>query len=196
MSPLLMPLWQGSVAPHLCKKKAESIFIFWQWWQKAYQFPLPPQFLGELLGHVWTEMPVESAVIHAGHRLPVDKNVVGTWLDFIFGEVLVLSQFLIHSSAYTGLKTVEGCCKCIEPYMKKKKKKSILILHLSSFLTSQWVGGWLFPFSSQMWWCGRNRNGEWKETKILTPRTNMLPVPASELLILVKACAFPTFEVK
>lgn len=144
----------------------------------------PPPTVPRWLIGTCVDRNVESSVIHAGHRLPVDKNVAGTWLDFIFGEVLVLSQFLIHSSAYTGLKTVEGCCKCIEPYMKKKKKKkSILILHLSSFLTSQWVGGWLFPFSSQMWWCGRNRNGEWKETKILTPRKNMLPVPASELLI-------------
>lgn len=186
--PPLIPLWQHSVAPHLCKKKVDewSIFIFWQWWQKAYQFPLLPQFLGGLLGHVWTEILVESAVIHTGHRLPVDKNVAGTWLDFIFGKVLVLSQFLIHSSYYTSLDwkqymDVASVLNLI--WRKKKKEKSILILHLSSFLASQWVGGGLLPFSSQMWWCGRNRNGEWKDTKILTPRTSMLPVPVSELLI-------------
>lgn len=159
MSALLIPLWQGSVDPHLCKRKADewSIFIFWQWWQKAYRFPLLPQFVGDLLGPVWTDMPVESAVIHPGHCLPVDKNVAGTWLDFIFGEVLVLSFSFTAQLTKTGLKTVGGCCKCIEPYMKKK---SILILHLSSFLTSQWVDGWLLPFSNQIWWCGRNRNGE------------------------------------
>lgn len=60
-------------------------------------------FLLDLLGHVWTEVPGKSVVIHPGHCFPVDINVAGRRLDFIFGDVLVLSQFLIHSSVYPRL---------------------------------------------------------------------------------------------
>lgn len=45
---------------------------------KGVSISLLPQLLGDLLGQVWTEIPVEIAVIHPDHWLLVDKNVAGT----------------------------------------------------------------------------------------------------------------------
>lgn len=81
-----------------------------------------PKIPGDLLGHMWTEMPVKSAVSHSGHCLPVDGNVAGTWLDFILGDVLVLSQFC-HSQLSlhkTGLKNSRGILQVHQTHMGVK----------------------------------------------------------------------------